>query len=136
MRSIVAQHDKKMLNRLSSADTETPSCNCRKQHDCPLEEKCRTKCTFYKASICTWNGNTMSYYGCCETDFKARYYNHKQNPVKLRPRGTRLSFQSLFGDLRIRVTLRSLNGPSFAKPNHTAAAQCTANRAYFSFHDF
>ena len=21
----------------------------------------------------------MSYYGCCETDFKARYYNHKQS---------------------------------------------------------
>ena len=25
------------------------------------------------------NGKTMSYYGCCETDFKARYYNHKQS---------------------------------------------------------
>ena len=33
----------------------------------------------YKASVCTPNGKTMSYYGCCETDFKASYYNHKQS---------------------------------------------------------
>ena len=25
------------------------------------------------------SGKTISYYGCCETDFKARYYSHKQS---------------------------------------------------------
>ena len=76
MGSIIAQQ---MLNRLSSADTETPPCNYRNKRDCPLEGKCLTKCVIYKASICTPNSKTMSYYGCCETDFKARYYNHKQS---------------------------------------------------------
>ena len=38
-----AQHNKQVLNRLSSADTETPPCNCRSKRDCPLEGKCRTK---------------------------------------------------------------------------------------------
>ena len=48
--SIIAQHNKQVLNRLSSADTETPPCNCRNTHDCPLEGKCRTKYVIYKAS--------------------------------------------------------------------------------------
>ena len=68
-----------MLNRLSSADTVTPPCNRRNRRDCPLEGKCRTKCVIYKASVCPPNGKTMSYYGCCEKDFKACYYNHKQS---------------------------------------------------------
>ena len=69
MGSIIAQHNKQVLNRLSSVDTETPPCNSRNKRDCPLEGKCRTKCVIYKASACTPNGKTMSYYGCCETDF-------------------------------------------------------------------
>ena len=77
MGSIIGQRNKQVL--LSSADTETPPCNCRNKRDCPLEGKCRIKCVIYKASVCTPNGKTMSYYGCCETDFKARYYNHKQS---------------------------------------------------------
>ena len=79
MGSVIAQHNKQVLNRLSSADTETPPCNCHNKRDCPLERKFRTKCVIYKASVCTPNGKTMSYYGCCETDFKVRYYNHKQS---------------------------------------------------------
>ena len=68
MGSIIAQHNKQVLNRLLSADTETSPCNRRNKRDCPLEEKC-IKCVIYEASICTPNGKTMSYYGCCETDF-------------------------------------------------------------------
>ena len=80
MGSIIAQHNKQVLNRLSLADTKTPPCNCRNKRDCSLEGKCCTKCVIYKASsICTPNSKTMSYYDCCETDFKARYYNHKQS---------------------------------------------------------
>ena len=79
MGSIIAQHNKQMLNRLSSADTETLLCNCCNKHNRPLKGKCRTKCVIYKASICTPNGKTMSHYGCWETDFKAHYYNHKQS---------------------------------------------------------
>ena len=79
MGSIIAQHNKQVLNRHSSADTETPPCNSRNKRDCPLEGKCRTKYVIYKASVCTPNGKTMSYYGCCEKNFKARCYNHKQS---------------------------------------------------------
>ena len=79
MGDIIAQHIKQVLKRFSSADTETPPCNCHKKHDCPLEGKCCTKCVIYKSSVCTPNVKTISYYGCCVTDFKARYYNHKKS---------------------------------------------------------
>ena len=79
MGTIIAQHNKQVLNWLSSADTETPPCNCLNKRDCLLEGKCCAKCVIYKAWICTPNGKMMSYYGCCETDFKAYYYNHKQS---------------------------------------------------------
>ena len=70
---------KQELNQLSLADTETPPCNCRNKRDCPRKGKCYTKCVVYKASVCTPNGKTMPYCGCCETSFKAHYYNHKQS---------------------------------------------------------
>ena len=79
IRSIITQHNKQMLNLVSSTDTETPPCNCHNKHNCPLEGKCHTKCVIYKTSICTPNSKTMSYYGCCETDFETCYYNHKQS---------------------------------------------------------
>ena len=34
MGSIIAKHFKQVLNRLSSADTEIPPCNCRNKRDC------------------------------------------------------------------------------------------------------
>ena len=79
MGSIIAQHNKRVLNRLSLTDTETPPCNCRNKRVCPLGGKCRIKCVIYKASICIPNGKTMSNYCCFETDFNALYYNHKQS---------------------------------------------------------
>ena len=106
MKSIIAQHNKQVLNRLSSADTETPPCNCRNKRDCPLEEKCCTKCVIHNASICTPNGKTISYYGCCKTDFKL-VTTTISKASKLRPRDTRQSSQGLFGDLKMRVTLGS-----------------------------
>ena len=51
MGSIIAQYKKQVLNRLLSANTETPPCNCRNKRDCPLEGKCRTKCVICKALI-------------------------------------------------------------------------------------
>ena len=44
---------------------------------------------------CTPNGKTMSYYDCsCETDFKARNYNHKQS-FKTLPKRHQIEFSKL-----------------------------------------
>ena len=142
LRNIITQHKNQVLNQLSSAYTETPlntktspcsCCNCNKC-DWLLEGKCCTKhhsmYFFYKASICIPNSKTISYYGCCETNFKACYYNYKQN-FKYFIQETSDSFQSLFSDSKMWVIFQSLDGPLFVKPNRTAAAHCTANCAWW-----
>ena len=44
----------------------------------PLNGDCRKKAIVYKASISTdSNDPPKSYYGCCETEFKSRFYNHR-----------------------------------------------------------
>ena len=43
-----------------------------------MSGKCREKCIVYKASV-DCSGKTMNYFGLCETEFKARYYNHVQS---------------------------------------------------------
>ena len=50
-----------------------PPCNC------PLNGDCHKKAIVYKASISTdSNDPPKSYYGCCKTKFKSRFYNHRQ----------------------------------------------------------
>jgi len=56
------------LNKLAS-DEEALACNCWKT-SCPLDGKCCERAIIYKAYIITPDNKTMSYYGCCETDFK------------------------------------------------------------------
>ena len=53
MGSIIAQHNKQVLNWLSLADTETPPCNCCNKHDCPLEGKC------HPYQVCNLQGISM-----------------------------------------------------------------------------
>ena len=56
-----------------------PPCNCRRKAECPLNGNCRKKAIVYKASISTdSNDSPKSYYECCETEFKSRFYNHRQ----------------------------------------------------------
>ena len=66
-----------MVSRESSS-TQTKPCNCRDKASCPLQGQCRVSSVVYKATLKT-NENIKNYYGCCETEFKSRYYNHKQS---------------------------------------------------------
>ena len=75
MMSIFNNHNKKLLHP-HTKDIALP-CNCRNLPDCPLNGKCRTKSIIYKASVSTPNSPTQHYFGCCETEFKTRFYNHR-----------------------------------------------------------
>ena len=77
MMSIINNHNKKLLHPHTN-DKDLP-CNCRNLHDCPLNGKCRTKSIIYKASVSAPNSPTQHYFGCCETEFKTRFYNHRQS---------------------------------------------------------
>ena len=54
-------------------------CNCRKPADCPLQGKCRIKSIVYKATVTTTCDPPQHYIGCCETEFKTRYNNHRSS---------------------------------------------------------
>ena len=55
-----------------------PPCNCRVKSDCPLGGACRESSIVYKATMTTPSGPRY-YIGCCETEVKTRFYNHKQS---------------------------------------------------------
>ena len=77
MAAILSRQNKTVL---ASKNTNVhPPCNCRRKAECPLNGDCRKKSIVYKASISTdSNDPPKSYYGCCKTEFKSRFYNHGQ----------------------------------------------------------
>ena len=58
MKGIIANHNKRVLNK-STSEVQ--------------------KNIIFKASVDIRNVKAVTYYGCCETDFKVRYYNHIQS---------------------------------------------------------
>ena len=75
--SIINNHNKKLLH--SHTNYKDLSCNCRNLSVCPLNGKCQVKSIIYKASISAPNSPTQHYFGCCETEFKTYFYNHRQS---------------------------------------------------------
>ena len=77
MATILSRHYKTVLE--SKNTNVHPPYNCRSKAKFPLNDDCRKKVIVYKASISTdSNDPPKSYYGCCETEFKSRFYNHRQ----------------------------------------------------------
>ena len=75
MACIIKNHNNKLIYPTTNTD-EMP-CNCTTKSECPLNGKCRIKSIVYKASITAPNIPTRHYFGLCETEFKARFYNHR-----------------------------------------------------------
>ena len=76
MKTNIDNHNKTLLQ--DKTTTTDRLCNCRNRNDCPLNNKCLEKSMIYQASVTRLDNNkTETYIGLCETDFKARYSNHK-----------------------------------------------------------
>ena len=80
MAAIISMHNKIALQNRANPRRTTPPCNCRNKENCPLEGKCRESSIIYKATQ-KFNGTAKHKYGCSETEFKARFNNHKQSLV-------------------------------------------------------
>ena len=77
MAAILSRQNRSIL--ASKSTTVHPPCNFRRKAECPLNGNCRKKAIIYKARISTdGNDPPKFYYGCCETEFKSRFYNHRQ----------------------------------------------------------
>ena len=75
MAGILSSHNKILSEKRDKPDP--PSCNCRKT-PCPMSGRCREKNIVFKATV-NCNNEAKNYFGLCETEFKARYYNHVQS---------------------------------------------------------
>ena len=77
MKSVIQGHNSKVLSR-KALPAPNHGCNCRVKDSCPLEGKCLTPATVYKAEV-TSNNVTHTYIGMSGGPFKERYNNHKKS---------------------------------------------------------
>ena len=75
MANIIKSHNQKILTESNGVGRET-KCNCRNKDLCPLDGACLTSSVIYEATVTT-TGNTNTYIGMTEHEFKIRYNNHK-----------------------------------------------------------
>ena len=78
MAAIISRHNKKLLSNRAESACITPPCNCKNKTSCPLKGNCRESSIIYKATLKSGNVE-KHYYGCSETEFKTRFYNHNQS---------------------------------------------------------
>ena len=75
LRNLIKQHNAKILNETSNANSD--GCNCRKRNSCPLDSACQASGIVYKATVTTNIGQPKIYIGSTEHSFKTRFNNHK-----------------------------------------------------------
>ena len=65
MTSVIRNHITNPLKDLKASTAK--ECSCRQKYNCPLAEKCLSKCFVYHAQVDMSDSNqTKSYYGTCE----------------------------------------------------------------------
>ena len=74
--SIIKAHNTKIS---SPPKPETPTSNCRRKNECPLDGNCRKSSVIYKCEVTTPEFPKKVYIGLTEKEFKTRYYVHKQS---------------------------------------------------------
>ena len=119
MGSIIANHNKKILNSdtsAQSADSNARNCNCsRRSPPCPLNGNCLVKCVVYKATVST-DQSTLDYIGSTETTFKERYRTHMSS-FSLEHLSSSTSLSKYISDLNRREIAYSLNWEILKKPS-------------------
>ena len=74
MKRVLQSHNSKILNKKDNTNEKTCSCPRSKKKDCPLKNKCLSKCIVYQATVVD-TGHI--YIGITENDFKKRLTSHK-----------------------------------------------------------
>ena len=89
-KSVISQHNKSVLLKGGATSTaiKSSTCNCRITKECPLQNKCQTKCVVYKAEVITSNSKPKVYIGMTGNTFKERFNNHKKSFSKIEYRNS------------------------------------------------
>ena len=78
MAAIIFRHNKALLAQRTEPANTVPPCNCRAKTTCLMKGQCRESSIVYKATL-TSDDIAKNYYGCSQTEFKTRFYNHNQS---------------------------------------------------------
>ena len=138
MANLISKHNKTVLKRKTNSSNTTPPCNCRVKACCPLKGKCREKCIIYKATL-TSDDSTMHYLSSCETEFKARFYNHSQSfKYQQKSNATELSKAFWLDKTNGKIPQKSLgklsHKPSLTNQGQGLACCVSQKNALFSKH--
>ena len=81
IKSAIDAHNNKLIKgSANNIATTNRTCNCRNKPECPLDGNCLARCIVYQATVTRLDNSTdETYVGLCETDFKARFSNHKSS---------------------------------------------------------
>ena len=77
LQTIMQNHNRKTLAKTTT--NENKRCNCRNKATCPIPGNCCAEKIVYQATVKHDDGKTAVYIGSTETNFKARYNNHKKS---------------------------------------------------------
>ena len=78
MAAIISRHNKALLAQRTEPASTVPPCNYSTKTSCPIKGLCRESSIIYKATLIS-GGIAKNCYGCSETEFKTRFYNHNQS---------------------------------------------------------
>ena len=78
MAAIISRHNKALLAQRTEPASTVPPCNYRAKTIRPMKGQYRESFIIYKATLTT-DDIAKNYYGCSETEFKTRFYNHTQS---------------------------------------------------------
>ena len=74
--NISKQNSKNLTNATTPNEETTPSCNCNRKDDCPLEGQCLKKNVVYQATLTQGDGKIENYIGLTAQTFKKRWDGH------------------------------------------------------------
>ena len=100
MANILSAQNKKLL-KSHNGKSEFKPCNCRYKPSCPLNSNCRDKAIVYQATVQA-KDKSKNYIGLYETEFKARFYNHKHS-FNSDSKEMQQNFRNSFGPAKILV---------------------------------
>ena len=76
MKRIIQSHNNKILNNKENSNDKMCSCPSTKKNNCPLQNKCLSKCIVYKATV---KKSNKFYLGISANEFKSRIAKHKSS---------------------------------------------------------
>ena len=87
---VAKQNAKNMKNAARDEGRPPPTCNCQRnaRQQCPIPGACNQKGVIYQATVKSGRGSQEESYVGLASDFKRRFYKHKESLLVKNPKGS------------------------------------------------